>query len=70
MYQAAEVLAATLLENSVECRESRNLPKASKIVARNMLDHLKALRRQRERSGEATLLKVVEQAGLERHRSH
>lgn len=70
MYQAAEVLAATLLEDSVGCQDTRDLPKASRIAGRNMLDHLRALRRQRENSGDATLSKVIASAGLGRQRAH
>ena len=68
MYQAAEVLAATLLEDSVECSEERDFQKASRIVGRNVFGYLKTLRQQREKNRIATLFRILDQAGLERQR--
>ena len=70
MYQAAEILAATLLEDSADCEEERNLSQASRQAGRNILGHLKSLREQRRVTGQATLHRIVDQAGLERHRRH
>jgi hypothetical protein len=69
MYQAAEVLAATLLEDSAECKEERDFGKASRMVGRNVLGYLKALRRLRKVHGESALSGIIERAGLERHRA-
>lgn len=69
MYRAAEVMAATLLEDSVECKEERDFAKASRMVGRNVLGYLKALRRQRKVRGQSALSAIIERAGLERHRA-
>jgi hypothetical protein len=69
IYQAAEVLAATLLEDSSECKEERDFAKASQMVGRNVLGYLKALRRQRNVQGESALSGIIERAGLERRRA-
>jgi hypothetical protein len=69
MYRAAEVMAATLLEDSAECKEERDFAKASRMVGRNILGYLKALRRQRNVRGESALSSIIERAGLERHRA-
>jgi hypothetical protein len=65
MFQAAEIMVATVPEDSVECDEPRNFPAASRQVGRNVLNHLKEIRAQREESGVPTLHKIIEQAGLD-----
>jgi hypothetical protein len=68
MFHAAEVLAATLLEASAECRDERAFAKASKLVGRHVYQHMKTLRSQRGSSDTPLLNEVLESAGLERHR--
>ena len=70
MFQAAEIMTATLLEDSTECEDHRNFHAASRKVGRDVLGHLKKLRNQRDDDGTPILLKIIEQAGLERQRSH
>jgi hypothetical protein len=70
MFEASELMAATLLEASVACEEERAMPSASRKVGRDVLTYMKALRLQRQQDGVATLLKITEQAGLERQRPH
>lgn len=70
MFQAAEIMTATLLEDSTECEHQRNFHAASRKVGRDVLGYLKELRNQRDASGTAILLKIIEQAGLQRRRSH
>lgn len=70
MFEAAEVMTATLLEASPGCEESRKMPEASRKVGRDVLAYMRNLRAARGPDGEPTLLKIIDQAGLERHRSH
>jgi hypothetical protein len=70
MFEAAELLTATLLEASLACAEPRSMPKAFRKVGRDVLSYMKGLRANREPDGPPALLKIIEQAGLERHRSN
>lgn len=69
MFQAAEVLTAMLLEVSDDCAETAGFPEAADSVGRHVLAHLQAFRAQRERTGQPTLFRVLERAGLDRHSS-
>lgn len=67
MFEAAELMTATLLEASPVCEEPRKMPEAARKVGRDVLAYMKGLRAARG-DGEPTLLKIIDQAGLERHR--
>ena len=70
MFQAAVVLAATLLEDSPECADPHAFEQASEKVGRDVLGFLQALRAQREQSGETALETIIDKAGLERRRQN
>ena len=70
MFHAAEILTAMLLEASTECEKPGSFPSASRQLGRDVLGHMKAFRAQQEKAGAPTLLRIIEQAGLERQRSH
>jgi hypothetical protein len=69
MFQACEVLAATLLEDSAECEQKSAFRGAADAVGGDMLRFLEMLRFQREQSGASALSRIVGQAGLERRRA-
>ena len=70
MFEATELMAATLLEASPECEEARAMPAASRKLGRDVLAYMKGLRAQRKQDGEPVLYKILAEAGLERRRSH
>ena len=70
MFHAAEILTAMLLEASTECEKSGAFASASRQLGRDVLGHMKVFRAQHEQAGAPTLLRIIEQAGLERRRSH
>ena len=70
MFHAAEILTAMLIEASTECEKPGSFPAASRQVGRDVLGHMKIFRAQHEQAGTPTLLRIVEQAGLERRRAH
>src|SRR5690606_18256439 len=70
MFEAAELLTATLLEASPVCAEPRSMPEASRKVGRDVLSYMEGLRANRKPGHPPALFKIIEQAGLERHRSN
>ncbi len=68
MFEAAELMAATLLEASAACEGASAMTAASRKVGRDVLAYMKGLRAQRGSDGEPVLTKIIDQAGLERHR--
>jgi hypothetical protein len=68
MFHAAEVLAATLLEDSAICEDESAFESASVTVTSDILEFLEVLRSQREETGVSALSTIVEQAGLVSHR--
>jgi hypothetical protein len=68
MFEAAELLVATLLESSPVCDKPESMAAASRKVGRDVLVYMNGLRKQREEDGVATLSKIIKQAGLERRR--
>lgn len=69
MFEATELLAATLLEASPACKQASAMPGASRRVGRDLLTYMQSLRAQREEDGEPVLSKILDQAGLERTRA-
>jgi hypothetical protein len=70
MFHAGEILTAMLLEASAECEKPGAFASASRQLARDVLGHMKVFRAQHEQAGAPTLLRIIEQAGLERRRAH
>lgn len=70
MFEAAELLTATLLEASPACERSCDIPAASRKVGRDVMTYVKGLRGQRDLDGTSTLFNIIDQAGLERQHSH
>ena len=70
MFRAAEIMTAMLLEASIECEEPRSFPAASRQVGRDVLAHMRAFRTRHDQDGQPTLGRIIEQAGLERLRTH
>lgn len=70
MFQASELLTALFLEESTDYADRASFPEAAEMVRNHILTHLESFRRQREKSGEPTLFKVLDSAGLDRHSSN
>jgi len=63
MFEAAVLVAATLLQASAACEEAREMPAASRKVGRDILTYMKGLRGQRGADGEPVLTKIIDQLG-------
>jgi hypothetical protein len=70
MFRAAEIMTAMLLEASIECEAPRSFPSASRQVGRDVLAHMRVFRTKHDKDGAPTLVRIIEQAGLERQRPH
>src|SRR5690606_24052764 len=68
MFEAAVLVAATLLQASAACEEAREMAAAFRKVGWVVLAWMRGLRALRGSDGEPVPTKIIDQAGLERHR--